>query len=300
MTLLALFAVMLGGVALAALARAFALPRMQADARLRQIDAYGYTPGPDSLVATPRRSATADLALKLGRWLSPRVGGRQDDLLRKELLAAGMYKLEPRALLGYRALLTGAGVIIGLVGDPTPIAGPLLDTAGFAVAGWMLPVTFVRRRARFRLRELDRAVPDVIDLIVVIMEAGSGFGGALKETAGRTKGPLGDELRLTLQEQQFGISLEESLTHMLQRADTPNMRSLVRGVTQGESLGVSIGAIMRNLAQEMRVRRRQSAEERAQKAPVKMLFPLVFLILPSLLIVVLAPALMDISKVLGG
>jgi tight adherence protein C len=121
-----------------------------------------------------------------------------------------------------------------------------------------------------------------------------GFGNSLKLAAERGSGPLSEELRLTLQEQRMGLGLTTALKHMMERADTTNMRSFVRAVTQGETLGVSIGTIMRNLAVEMRKSRRQSAEEQAQKAPVKMILPLVLFIFPSIGIVILGPAVIDI------
>jgi tight adherence protein C len=96
-------------------------------------------------------------------------------------------------------------------------------------------------------------------------------------------------MRLTLQEQRMGVELKDSLTNLRERIDSPNLKSFVRSVVQGERLGVSIGNVMRDLSIDMRKRRRQHAEEQAQKTPVKMLIPLIFLILPSLFIVVLAP-----------
>ena len=98
----------------------------------------------------------------------------------------------------------------------------------------------------------------------------------------------------------MGLTTEESLRHMLVRADTPSMRSFVRAVTQGETLGVSIGDILRSLALEMRKRRRAAAEERAQKAPIKILFPLVFLIFPAMFIVLLGPAIFDFIDAFGS
>jgi tight adherence protein C len=113
-------------------------------------------------------------------------------------------------------------------------------------------------------------------------------------------GPLATEVNLMLHEQTMGMSTEAALEGMVKRSDTPAMRSFVRSYMQGESLGVSIGEIMRSLAVEMRARRRAAAEERAHKAPVKMLFPLVLLIFPATLIVLLYPGLRDIMQALGS
>jgi tight adherence protein C len=112
--------------------------------------------------------------------------------------------------------------------------------------------------------------------------------------------PLGQELRLTLREQGMGLTVEEALRNLVTRADSTALRMFVQAILQGETMGVSIGKILRDLAIDMRKRRRQLAEERAQKAPVKLLFPLVFLILPAMFIIVLGPSLLAIGKQLGG
>ena len=150
------------------------------------------------------------------------------------------------------------------------------------------------------MEQIDRALPELVDVLTATMEAGLGFAGSLQMVAQRFGGPLGQELRLTLQEQRMGLSTERALSHLLERCDTPSVRAFVRTVLQGDSLGVSIAAMLRNLATEVRKRRRQSAHERIQKAPVKMLFPLVFLLLPALLIVLLYPAASQLLNQLGG
>ncbi len=147
----------------------------------------------------------------------------------------------------------------------------------------------MRRRARFRLERIDHELPELVDLLVVTVEAGPGFAGSLQIAADRFSGPLGDELRLAMQEQAMGLPVDQSLTTCSPARTPTAMRSFVRSIRQGESLGVSIGQIMRNLALEMRKRRRAAAEERAQKAPVKILFPLVVLIFPAIFVCLLAP-----------
>src|SRR5437870_4015615 len=155
-------------------------------------------------------------------------------------------------------------------------------------------------RAKRRLGEIDYELPELIDLLVVTVEAGLGFVGALQMSAARLVGPLGEELRLTLQEQNMGLSINEALANTMARCDTPSMRSFVRSIVQGETLGVSIGQILRDLATEMRRRRKANAEERAQKAPIKILFPLVFLIFPAMFIVLLGPALAQFLHAIRG
>ena len=157
----------------------------------------------------------------------------------------------------------------------------------------------VDRKARARLDEIEYSLPELVDLLVVTIEAGIGFAGSMRIASQRLGGPLGQELRLTLQEQNMGLSTTEALKNMGERSQSPSVRTFVRSVTQGETLGVSIGQIMRNLALEMRKRRRAAAEERAQKAPIKMLFPLIFFIFPAIFVVLLVPAVIHIIDALG-
>jgi tight adherence protein C len=292
---------LLVGLAVASIANAISIPRARADSRLRDIGYYGYAAGaaPEAAAEAPVVSVRA-LAERVGQIVGSRFGSSNDSKLKREIQAAGYYRLTPRALVGYQVLAASLGAAYGLLLDVVPyISGPILDTILFAGVGWVIPITLVRRKGRHRLDGIDRALPDVIDLIVVSVEAGQGFAQALQTAAARTPGALGDELRLTLQEQRFGLPTDRSLENLHARADTPNMRTFVRGVVQGERLGVSIGNIMRNIARETRLRRRAAAQERAQKTTVKILFPLVFLILPSLFIVLLGPALLGLGDVLG-
>ena len=156
------------------------------------------------------------------------------------------------------------------------------------------------RHGTARIQRIDHEMPELVDLLVTTVEAGVGFASSLQMVARRVEGPLGKELRLALQEQSMGLTIEEALEHMLDRVDSPSLRAFVQSILQGQILGVSIGKILRDLAVDMRKRRRQMAEERAQKAPTKILFPLIFLILPSLLIVALGGPLLTLMKTLGS
>jgi tight adherence protein C len=148
--------------------------------------------------------------------------------------------------------------------------------------------------------EVDRRLPELVDVLIATVEAGLGFAGSLQLVASRFDGPLGQELRLMLREQSMGLSTEQALSNLLARCDTPSVHAFARAVTQGEALGVSIGQMLRNLASEVRKRRRQALRERIMKAPVKMLFPLIFLIFPALFMVLLYPAAYNILHALGA
>ena len=162
-------------------------------------------------------------------------------------------------------------------------------------------MTIVRRRARARLERIDRELPELVDLLVVSVESGLGFSSSMQLAAERLEGPLGDEMRLAMQEQTMGLPTDQVLANILTRSDTPSMRSFVRSVRQGESLGVSIGADPpQPRAWRCASVAAAAAEERAQKAPIKILFPLALLIFPALFVVLLAPAMFKLVDAIGG
>ncbi len=303
MIILLLGALALAGISVALVLRAAALPRMRASETVGHIEAYGYASRQGEETASgPVRGMLDGVANLVGGLMARRLGGLREAQLRNELMAAGLYTLAPRKFLGYRILCAVCvpAAVIWLAATAGTGAAFVVFGALFAVlAGWIAPMTIVRNRARRRLEQIDYELPELIDVLVVTIEAGLGFNGSLQVAAGRLVGPLGDELRLTLQEQNMGLSIAEALQNMLGRAETPAMRSFVRSVVQGETLGVSIGEIMRNLATEMRKRRRASAEERAQKAPIKILFPLIFLIFPSMFVILLGPAVFQFMQAFG-
>ena len=285
MIIILLGGLFLAGASVALVARAVAMPRVRAAHTLDQIGTYGFS-GHKADEKAGGRSVWAGLdglATLLGGLAAKRLGSLRESELRNELMAAGLYSTTPRKFVGYRML-----------------ALVLLGSFCAVLAGWTAPLSIVRNRARRRLERIDYELPELIDLLIVTVEAGLGFSSSLQVAADRLEGPLGDELRLTLQEQRMGLSITESLKNMLARADTPAMRSFVRSILQGETLGVSIGDIMRTLADEMRKRRRAAAEERAQKAPIKILFPLVFLIFPAMFVVLLGPAFFSFMDAFGG
>jgi tight adherence protein C len=230
------------------------------------------------------------------------VSSERREQVRKLLLAAGIWNTKPATVFGYRILATT--LVGGLVFWATAKSfSPFFVVVGTAYAvglGWLGPLFLLKRRARRRTERIELALPDLIDLMVVTLEAGVGFTAALQRSTEQMTGPLGDEIRLTLREHNLGLSMDGALGNFLERCDVPSVRSFVRSVVQSEALGVSIGNVMRELAREMRLRRRQIIEEKANKAPIKMLFPLAFLILPALLLIVLYPGLVNLVQTLAN
>lgn len=298
-----LFAIVLIGLAVGLALRAALGGLGRKHEVLAQVSAYGFvgsTPGPHK-ETNPLK--TKEIATEIGERLIMRLGAEQIRSLRQLLNSAGFYQTTVAQYLGYRALaaigLPGAVFVLSAIGG-IGVVGILL-TVGTAAAGFVLPKTIIERKARHRTARIDYEVPELVDLLVTTIEAGIAFGAALQLCSRRVRDPLGSELRLTLGEQSMGLTMNNALQNMLERTNrSVSMRAFVQAIVQGESMGVSIGKTLRDLAVDMRKRRRQAAEERAQKAPIKLLFPLVFLILPAMMIVIIVPALRAVAHGLGG
>jgi tight adherence protein C len=150
-----------------------------------------------------------------------------------------------------------------------------------------------------RQESIRAALPDVIDLMTITVEAGLGFDAALDRVARTTQGPLGDELRRTVRDMSLGRPRSEALRAWADRVNLPELRGLVSSLVQAEQFGITMGDVLRSQADELRERRRQRAEEHAQKMPVKILIPLIFLILPAMFVVLVGPGVLDLAEALG-
>jgi tight adherence protein C len=151
-------------------------------------------------------------------------------------------------------------------------------------------------KTRSRRDRIAADLPNALDLLAVSVEAGLGFDAAVARLTERTEGPLTEELKLTLQEMRIGESREKALKKLAQRTDVAVVAGFVRAMVQADQLGMSIGRILRVQATDARLKRQAAAEERAMKAPVKMLIPTVLLIFPSMFLVILGPAFINLFK----
>ena len=271
---------------------------------LSQVAAYGFASGRAPAIDQPNALQTREIANRIGLHLVNRLQADQARALRQLLNSAGYYRTTVTQYLGYRALavvgLPAAVLVLGVLAGGIGIVTIVIAAIACGL-GWVMPKTVVERKAAQRTTRIDYEVPELVDLLVTSIEAGVGFGSALQLSARRVRDPLGQELRLTLGEQAMGLTMNEALQNMLERTNrSASMRAFVQAIVQGETMGVSIGKTLRDLAVDMRKRRRQAAEERAQKAPIKLLFPLTFLILPAMMIVILGPAIRAVAHGLGG
>ena len=304
MAILLLTGLLLIGLASVLVVRSVGLARVRQRETLAQIAAYGFrSPAPTIKTSRRPRDLVHALASAAGGRVLARFDAERTRRVRRQLDSAGLYHLPVETFLGYRVLAVAVPAI-GILA--VALAAGSLTARFILVALWvgffalLLPVYLVKRRARVRLDEVDREVPELVDLLVTTVEAGVAFAGGLQLAARSIRGPLGDELRLALQEQSLGLTPEQALRNLAARVESPALRAFSQALIQGESLGVSIGKVMRDLAIDMRKRRRQAAEERAQKTPTKILFPLVALILPATFILVLGPVVVRVVDYFGG
>lgn len=189
-------------------------------------------------------------------------------------------------------LIVFFGVILAKAGLLKAVQGALAALL-FSVIS---PYAWLYYTADKRIRDIERTLPDAIDLLVVSVEAGLGFDMALSKVSERMKGPLGDEFSKALNEMKMGKSRQASLKDLSSRVGSDSLSSFLSMIIQGTTMGFAIGPILRIQSETMRRVRRQRAEESAMKAPIKMVFPLVLCIFPALFIVILGPAVIQIIK----
>jgi tight adherence protein C len=220
------------------------------------------------------------------------------DGVAKRLMAAGMRNTSASSFLAVQGLCTVGGFFVGmlLLGSASPSRAPLFGLAVGAL-GYMAPNFVLNGRVRSRQNAVAAELPDALDLLSVSVEAGLGFDGAVQKLTEHMDGPLIEEFELALGEIRIGEGRQEALRKMAERSSSPEMASFVRAIIQADQLGISLGRILRIQAGDSRLKRQLLAEEKAMKAPIKMLFPTVLFIFPSMFIVILGPAFLNLSKI---
>jgi tight adherence protein C len=237
-------------------------------------------------------------ALGLTRRFTP--AGAREAIRRKLIMAGSPFGWDPdRVLVAKVACLTGAVVLGLLLLAVFGLAWPLRVMGFLAIGllGYWLPNIVLTNTVQRRQNEIRSALPDSIDLLTICVEAGLGFDAALAHVSKNTTGPLADEFYRTLQEVQLGRSRNEAMRNLADRTNIPELRAFVLAMVQADIFGVSVANVLRIQAKDMRIKRRQLAEERAMKVPIKVLFPVLFCIFPALFVVILGPAIMRIAEV---
>ncbi|CAN5800886.1 type II secretion system F family protein [soil metagenome] len=264
---------------------------------------YGRTNAPtirDDELAKPLAQRTiGPIVLKISGFLNRFTPVGYLEKKQKQLLLAGSPgNLDAPALVVIKLLGTGIGLILAFL---------IVDYGGSAiqrivlfvfpiVLGFFGPDAWLARKVEERRVAMQRALPDLLDLMVISVEAGLGFDSALSRVVATVPGPLSEEFFRMLQETRVGVSRRDAMRHLMDRTDLDELRSFLLAMIQAEAFGVTIANVLRVQADEMRTKRRQRAQEKAFAAPVKMVFPLVFCIFPALFIVLLGPAAIQITE----
>jgi len=258
-----------------------------------------------SLRAGARQEDLPDLARPFAeRVLSPALDAIAERILailpqhllagvRRKLILAG----EPMNLGGFLTVMVLSGGLFLVLGSALMVAAgggfqakQLLMLATTGAVGLVLPYLWLVNRVRRRQAIITKSLPDSFDLVTTCVEAGLGLDAALARVAEKVQGPFAEELSRTLREVGMGRMRREALQELAERTGVPDLLAFVNAVTQAEQMGTGIGQVLRVQSEQMRMRRRQRAEEIAHQAPVKMVFPLVLCILPTLFLIILGPA----------
>ncbi|HEX3336032.1 MAG TPA: type II secretion system F family protein [Jatrophihabitans sp.] len=294
----------LGSLAAAGLAGASALRKPESAGRsgVAHITAIYRADAPVTAVVEPEAVSTMSPILDRFRRMTVVIApARSTGKIQRSLDRAGNppnWTLD-RVLAFKSIAMIGLCAFALIVGMGRGAAVILFLVAG-AVAGFLVPDLLVYNAGVKRQEDIERALPDAMDMLTVCVEAGLGFDAALTQVARNTEGALTREFARVLQEMQFGKSRTEALQALSERTTVSELRAMVLALIQAAKLGIPIAAVLREQGKEMRLKRRQRAEEKAQKVTVKILFPLIFCLLPALFIVVMGPGVLTLVKSLSG
>ena len=216
------------------------------------------------------------------------------------VLAGNPPALTAERIVAFKIVFAIVGLVAGLMLSPLlPFTGFLLKVGTvvlFTLIGYTLPSATVAARASKRQKEIRKALPDTMDLLTISVEAGLGFDAALAQVVKNVPGPLSEEIARMLQEMQIGVSRTEALRHVNDRTEVQELDGFVLSMIQADKYGVGVAKVLRAQSTELRQKRRQRAEEVAQKVPLKLLFPMIFMVLPALFIVILGPGAIKVYE----
>ncbi len=226
--------------------------------------------------------------------------GRTNRLI---VLAGNPPGLTAERIVAFKIVFAIVGLAAGLaLGSVLPVSGFLKVgmIALFALLGYTVPGAALSARASKRQKEIRKALSDTMDLLTISVEAGLGFDSALAQVVKNVPGPLSQEIARTLQEMQIGVSRIDALRNLSDRTEVDELDGFVLSMIQADKYGVGVAAVLRAQSTELRQKRRQRAEETAQKVPLKLLFPTIFMILPALFIVILGPGAIQVYETFFG
>jgi tight adherence protein C len=226
--------------------------------------------------------------------------GLRSGIERRLVLAGSPKGWTAETILALQLAVTiGGGILgyfVGMRGDPR-ILGPFWIPL-LAFVAYVIPLSVLDRKATHRQEQIRRSLADTIDLLTISVEAGLAFDAALLQARRSMKGPLSEEIGRMLHEMQLGVRRTDAMRHLSERTNVEELRSFVLAMVQADVFGVSVANVLRAQSQELRTKRRQRAEEKAMKTPVKLLFPMIICILPALLVLVVGPGAIRIANTL--
>jgi tight adherence protein C len=233
-------------------------------------------------------------ASRLVLRVNPRVSV---EAVSQKLMAAGMRRTSPTTIIGAKGILGVGGIVGGVVlGSAMAPKYVFLLALVFGAIGALAPGLYLNGRVKGRQAAVSAELPDALDLLSVSVEAGLGFDGAVQKLTEHMDGPLIEEFEFALGGIRIGEGRSEALKKMAERSSSQEMASFVRAIIQADQLGISLGRILKVQAGDTRLKRQLIAEEKAMKAPIKMLFPTVIFIFPAMFLVVLGPAFLNLSQ----
>lgn len=239
----------------------------------------------------------------LGRGLRSLAPTSYMAAMRRRLVYAGSPRgMDAPRLLTLQALaatMVGSLVLIARIAADQILPAAIITALAAGAVAFLLPLLWVSYLASKRQMRIRRELPDMLDMLLISVEAGLGFDAAVAKIVMRTPGPLGEEFGRMLQDGQAGLSRREALKRMSDRNDVTELNAFIMAMVQADVFGISVSNILRAQSHELRVKRRQRAQELAQKAPAKMVFPLILCVLPATLIVMAGPAVISIGKAFG-
>ena len=201
-------------------------------------------------------------------------------------------------MIGAIVLFLVSTALTSLMG--TGLSLRLILIVGATAVGWLGPNLYLYQKVYDRSKRMQRDLPDAIDLMTISVESGLAFDAAVQQVARNTEGPLADEFSRVLREMQIGQGRAQALRGLAERTEVDDVKSFVTSMVQADSFGIPIANVLRIQSSEIRTKRRQRAEEQAQKVPVKITVPLIFCILPTLFIAVMGPAVIHIMDSFSG
>jgi tight adherence protein C len=302
MTLLLVLAVFCLAGAAFFVSEVVTLPSRQRSLSVRRAATYGRSEVPSG---APLEGLRERLVAPIGEWLARwalRVNPRTNiDSIGLRLMASGMSrKVSPNGFLAIKGLCALGGLFVGsMLGAGKGAGGLLMGALFLGAVGFLAPDYALTLKIRGRKERIRADLPDALDLLAVSVEAGLGFDASLAKLNENMEGPLAEEFGLTLSEMRIGESRSEALKRLSERVDAQELSAFTRALIQADQLGTSLGRILRVQAADARLRRQAAAEERAMKAPIKMLFPTVLFIFPAMFLVILGPAILNVQKIFG-